>query len=270
MRALAGFAVLVFFGAIGAAFVVGLAGWKGSDPRRATGYYLGLFSGFLLIAALLGIVGSLAVLANPGVDSGREIPVPLRETPLPEVQGGRGEPASPGPGAGNSTVKPSPDPAVPASPGANIGEPGVEIAPAPDEPGTTPSPLEPRRPRQRGPRSEPAVYPPPPPRVPHRFGWDSRYSAGVGLVASVVMVLVGQWGLNLASNLADRNLFTGKAKQGPPGSEPGPAVSGPPPQGLPGFGPSPAGQQVPGGGPGSDPQETPGQGDHPGPGSTGT
>ncbi len=241
MRALAGFAVLVFFGAIGAALVVGLAGLKGSDPRRAVGYYLGLFSAFLLVAALLGVVGSLAVLANPGVDSGGDMPVPLRETPVPEVEGNRGEPAPARPGAGNRTVEPSPEASRPVSAVPNAGDPGTEITPVPDEPVVTPSPIEPRRPRQSISPREPAIYPPPPPRLPRRYGWDSRYSAGVGLAASVVMIAVGLWGLALASNLTDRNLFTGKAKQRPSEPEPGPPAGGPSTQGPPSSGPGPAG-----------------------------
>jgi hypothetical protein len=158
MRALGGFAVLFFFGLLGAAFVIGLAGWKGSDPRPAAGYYLGIFAAILLASSLLGLVGSAAALAGPE-RRGDEIPVPATK--------GREQP----PMAGRNA-----------------------------EPDTRSGP-------------DTAIYPPPPrAERPSREAWGSRYSAGVGLVVSILMGAVALWVLNVASNLAQRNFFTGKPR----------------------------------------------------------
>lgn len=60
MRALAGLSVLIFFGLLGAAFVAGLAGLKGNDPRKAAGYYLGIFAFVSILASVMGLIGSVA------------------------------------------------------------------------------------------------------------------------------------------------------------------------------------------------------------------
>ncbi len=170
MRALAGFAVLIFFGLLGAIFVVGLSGIKGSDPRLPSAYYLGFFAAILLLAAVLGTVGSLATLANPGPDRDDiEIQAPK-------------EPREPGLRRGPADEFES-----------------RRIADVDDENETNP-------PRRRV--VKPGVA-----------GWESRYSAGVGLLASLILGAAALWLLRVASNLADRNLFTGKPKAVQPASE---------------------------------------------------
>jgi len=65
MRVLAGYGVLLFFTLLAAAFVVGLAGFKGSDATRATGFFVQIAGAIFLVAAVLGTISAIASIARP-------------------------------------------------------------------------------------------------------------------------------------------------------------------------------------------------------------
>lgn len=121
MRALAGLSVLIFFGLLGAAFVAGLAGFKGNDPRKAVGYYLGVFAFVSILASAMGLLGSVARLATAASrppDGKAEIEERL---PPRDQRRERGRIASPEDGPAFERLSPSNDPGRSGALGATLG-----------------------------------------------------------------------------------------------------------------------------------------------------
>lgn len=81
-------AAALFLSIIGAAAVLGFAGFKGQDSRKSFGMYLGFVAAVFALLAVLGIVASIGMLIAQG---GRD--------------GGEVTPMGPGRGGGNSQVE---------------------------------------------------------------------------------------------------------------------------------------------------------------------